>query len=56
MLLVTWAVDPASPPQPNLAPVLLHLLFGTVLGGMYGILLDRAKRRASIRRATLMGR
>jgi hypothetical protein len=52
MLLVTWAVDPASPPQPDLAPVLLHLLFGIVLGGVYSILLDRAKRRALIRRAT----
>jgi hypothetical protein len=55
MLLVTWAVDPGSPPQPDLASVLLHLLFGTVLGGMYGILLDRAERRASTRRAILMG-
>jgi hypothetical protein len=35
--------------------VVLHLLFGTVLGGMYGILLDRAERRASTRRAILMG-
>ena len=53
MLLVTWAVDPSSPPQPDLPPILLHLLFGAVLGWMYGILLDRAERRTSARRATL---
>jgi hypothetical protein len=47
MLLVTWAVEPSSPPQPDLSPVALHLLFGTALGWMYGILLDRAERRAS---------
>jgi len=55
MLLVTWAVDPSSPPRSDLPPVLLHLLFGTVLGWIYGILLDRAERRASTRRATLTG-
>ena len=55
MLLVTWAADPASPPQPNLGPVVLHLLFGAVLGWIYGALLDRAERQASDRRVTLTG-
>jgi hypothetical protein len=55
MLLVIWAVDQGSPPQPDIPPVLLHLLFGTVLGWMCGILLDRVERRASTGRATLTG-
>src|ERR687890_835542 len=32
MLLVTWAADPASPPQANLEPILLHVVFGGILG------------------------
>jgi hypothetical protein len=55
MLLVTWAADPASPPQPDPGPVVLHLLFGAVLGWIYGALLDRAERQASPRRVTLTG-
>jgi len=55
MLLVTWAADPASHPQANLEPILLHLFFGGVLGWIYGVLLDRAERQASTRRATLTG-
>jgi uncharacterized protein DUF6789 len=55
MLLVTWAADPTSPPQPDSGPVLFHLLFGAVLGWIYGVLLDRAERQASTRRATLTG-
>ncbi len=55
MLLVTWAADPASPPQPNPGPVVLHLLFGAVLGWIYGVLLDKAERQAPTRRATLTG-
>ena len=55
MLLVTWAADPASPPQANLEPILLHVLFGGILGWTYGALLDRAERQGSTRRATLTG-
>ena len=55
MLLVTWAADPASPQQPNLEPILLHLFFGAVLGWIYGLLLDRAERQTSTRRVTLTG-
>lgn len=55
MLLVTWASDPASPPQTGLEPILLHLFFGGVLGWIYGVLLDRAERQASTRRGTLTG-
>src|SRR5918998_1550976 len=36
MILVTWAADPASPPQANLEPILLHVLFGGILGWTYG--------------------
>ena len=55
MLLVTWATDPTSPPQTGLEPILLHLLFGAVVGWIYGALLDRAERQTSTRRATLTG-
>ncbi len=55
MLLVTWAADPAYPPQPNPGPVVLHLLFGAVLGWIYGTLLDRGERQASPRRIALTG-
>lgn len=55
MLLVTWGTDPASPPQPDPVPILLHLLFGGVLGWIYGVLLDKAERQAPTRRATLTG-
>jgi len=55
MLLVTWAADPASPPQPNVEPILLHVLFGSMLGSTYGTLLDRTERQVSARRATLTG-
>jgi hypothetical protein len=55
MLLVTWAADPASPPQANVAPILLHLFFGGVLGWTYGTLLDRTERHASTQRVTLTG-
>lgn len=55
MLVVTWAADPASPPQPDPGPALLHLLFGAVLGWIYGALLDRAERQTSTRRVTLTG-
>jgi hypothetical protein len=55
MLLITWAVDPASTPQANLEPILLHLFFGGALGWIYGALLDRAERQGSTRRATLTG-
>ena len=55
MLLVTWAADTASPPQPNLEPILLHVLFGGVLGWTYGTLLDSTERQGSARRATLTG-
>ena len=55
MVLVTWAADPTSPPQANLEPILLHLLFSAVVGWIYGALLDRAERQASTRRATLTG-
>jgi asparagine N-glycosylation enzyme membrane subunit Stt3 len=56
MLLVSWGADPVSPPQPSLGPVLLHMLFGAVLGWLYGVLLDRAEREASPLRATLTRR
>ena len=55
MLLVTWGADPAAPPQASPGPILLHLLFGAVLGWTYGALLDRAERQASTRRVTLTG-
>jgi hypothetical protein len=55
MLFVTWAADPVAPPRPNLEPVLLHLLFGAVLGSLYGTLLDRTERQASTSGATLTG-
>jgi hypothetical protein len=55
MILVTWATDPTSPPQTGLEPILLHLLFGAVVGWIYGALLDRAERQTSTRRATLTG-
>jgi hypothetical protein len=55
MLLVTWAADPASPPQANLEPILLHVLFGGMLGWTYGNLLDRAERQVSAGRAPLTG-
>ena len=55
MLVVTWGADPASPPQASLGPILLHLFFGAVLGWMYGALLDRAERKTSTRRVTLLG-
>ena len=55
MLLVTWAADPASPPQASLGPILLHLFFGAALGWIYGALLDRAERQTSTRRVTLAG-
>ncbi len=55
MLLITWAADPASPPQTNLEPILLHLFFGGVLGWTYGLLLDRAERQTSTGRVTLTG-
>ncbi len=55
MLLVTWAANPASPPQADLEPILLHLLFGAVMGWIYSVLLDRTERQASTRRATLTG-
>jgi hypothetical protein len=55
MLLVTWAADPASPPQPHPGPILLHLLFGAVLGWIYGVLLDRVERQASTRRVAPTG-
>jgi hypothetical protein len=56
MLLVTWGADPTSPPQASLGPILLHLLFGGVLGWMYGVLLDRAERQAAApRRVSLTG-
>jgi hypothetical protein len=44
MITVTWAADPASAPQLSLTPILLHLLFGAVLGWIYGVLLDRTER------------
>ncbi len=53
MLLVTWAADPASPPQATLEPILLHVLFGGILGWSYGTLLDRTERQASARRRAL---
>ncbi|ANY85007.1 hypothetical protein BB934_43095 (plasmid) [Microvirga ossetica] len=56
MLFVTWAADPIALPQPSLEPVLLHLLFGAVLGSLYGTLLDRRERQVSTRGATLTGR
>ncbi len=52
MLLVSWAADPATPPQPSLGPVLFHILFGAVLGWAYGMLLDRSERQASTLQAT----
>ncbi|WP_134495928.1 DUF6789 family protein [Microvirga pakistanensis] len=55
MVLATWVDDPASVPQPGVLPVLLHLLFGAVLGWIYGVLLDRTEREASARRAALTG-
>ncbi len=55
MLLITWAADPISPPQANIEPVLLHLLFGAVLGWIYGVLLDRTERESPRSRATLTG-
>ena len=55
MLLATWGADPASPPQASPGPILLHLLFGAVLGWTYGALLDKAERQASTWRATLTG-
>jgi hypothetical protein len=55
MLLVTWAADPTSPPQANLEPILLHVLFGGIFGWTYGTLLDRTERQVSARRATLTG-
>ena len=41
VIIVTWAADLVSAPQPSLTPVLLHLLFGASLGWIYGVLLDR---------------
>jgi hypothetical protein len=55
MVLATWAADPASPPQANLVPILLHVLFGGMLGWTYGTLLDRTERQVSAGRATLTG-
>jgi hypothetical protein len=55
MVLATWAADPASPPQANLEPILLHVLFGGMLGWTYGTLLDRTERQVSAGRATLTG-
>jgi hypothetical protein len=55
MHLATWAADPASPPQANLQPILLHVLFGGMLGWTYGTLLDRTERQVSAGQATLTG-
>ncbi|NBJ13893.1 DUF6789 family protein [Microvirga arsenatis] len=55
MLLVTWAADPAVPPQANLEPILLHVFFGGILGWTYGALLDRTERQVSAGRVTLTG-
>jgi hypothetical protein len=46
MAVVIWAADPTSPPQILPGRVLLHLLFGILLGSIYGTLLDRAERRS----------
>jgi hypothetical protein len=55
MVLVTWTADPASLRQPSFLPVLLHLLFGAIVGWIYGVLLDRTEREASASRAALTG-
>jgi hypothetical protein len=53
MVLVTWTADPAAVPQPGFLPVLLHLLFGALLGWIYGVLLDRTERESFTRRDAL---
>ncbi|MCB5177597.1 DUF6789 family protein [Microvirga lenta] len=51
MHVVVWLADPTTPPQAAFGPALYHLLFGGVLGAIYGVLLDRSELRASVRRA-----
>lgn len=48
MAAVIWAADPTSPPQIISARVLFHLVFGSLLGSIYGTLLDRTERNPGL--------
>jgi hypothetical protein len=53
---VMWALDPVVAPNLGVQPIVVHGLFGAVLGLAYSALLDASERHSSSRAGNSLGR